>query len=108
MLKVHRLVYAAMAFYLINLVIAFAIAVHAHAEHDTWLTAAVLGRTSLSAMAMVLLLLAMRILRTEALIYRDHCRFLRQMVMVQLGRMKAPLDHAQAERMVLASESADG
>lgn len=84
--KVERLVHLALGAYLVNVLIMLGLAVWSFSNHLTLVAALTVGRTMLSAFAVVLLLIAVRQLRIVAEVYQDHCRFLRQMVLVMMKR----------------------
>jgi putative Mn2+ efflux pump MntP len=88
--RVHQLVTTAVVLYLINLAVGLGIAVHNYLRDETLLAALTVGRTTLSVLAVLLLFAAMRVLRAHAELYQEHARYLRQVVLIQLGKAVPP------------------
>ncbi len=86
MQRVERLVHLALAAYLLNALIAVGLAVYELQQDLDVLAALTVGRTILSACAIVMLLFAVRQLRIVAEIHQDHNRYLRDLVLKLMKR----------------------
>ncbi len=84
--NVERLVRLALAAYLVNALIAVGLAVYELQQDLNTLAALTVGRTILSACAVIMLLFAVRQLRMIAEIHQDHNRYLRGLVLKLMER----------------------
>ncbi len=89
LLQVQRLVRIAVVIYLLNAMIAVGLAIYQFQKHLTAAAALTVGRTLLSASAIALLLVALKLFRDYVEFVEEHADFLRKMVLIVTGKSGA-------------------